>query len=158
MRKALTALAMSALMGLAVITSAATAQADPAGTFSVACDNAWRGATSGDFYAYSESNCSGFMGKAEGNDSDWGNSAGPFQGSDTNRASSILHKGTSGLAVAVYNGTGTDWGGGYTCLRKGELYASYLGDNSFTSGAGVDNGISSHRWAPESDCRGHFVT
>ena len=135
MQRIFVAIATAALVGLVVI-FAPSARADDMRVFSAACDNAWNGATPGYFYAYSESNCSGFLGKASGNDSDWGNSEGPFQGGDTNKASSILNRGTSGLVVAVYNGTGTDWGGGYTCLRREEFYASYLGDNSFSSGAG----------------------
>ncbi|WP_369188807.1 hypothetical protein [Streptomyces sp. R08] len=35
-------------------------------------------------------------------------SSASFQGSDTNSASSVLIRGTSGEAVALYNGTGTD--------------------------------------------------
>ncbi|GHJ41600.1 hypothetical protein [Streptomyces sp. TS71-3] len=152
MRKLSAVVAALALAGLGAVVPAGTAQA------STACDNAWAGATSGDFYAYSNANCSGFLGKAAGDDSNWGDGSGSFQGSDTNSASSVLTRGTSGLAVAVYNGTGTDWGGGYTCLRKSEYYASNLSDNKFTSGAGVDNAISSHRWASESACYGHWLT
>jgi hypothetical protein len=44
------------------------------------------------------------MGWSAGNDANWGDSAGGFR-SEANRAGSILHKGTSGLAVKVYDGT-----------------------------------------------------
>ncbi|WP_405589820.1 hypothetical protein [Streptomyces sp. NBC_01190] len=152
MRKPFVILATVALTGLGALLPATSAHA------STACDNAWAGATSGYFYAYSNANCSGYLGKAEGDDSNWGDSSASFQGSDTNSASSVLTRGTSGEAVALYNGTGTDWGGGYTCLRKNEYYASNLSDNTFTSGAGVDNAISSHRWVSESACYGHFLT
>lgn len=149
----LTTLALAAL-GAGVPATAAHATAQPAAT----CNGAWSGATPGYFYAYNSVNCAGFLGKAAGDDSNWGNSAGSFQGGDTNKASSVLNKGTSGMAVAVYNGTGTDWGGGYSCLARSEYYASNLGDNYFTSGSGVNNGISSHRWAWNSECYGHFLT
>ncbi|GAA1422997.1 hypothetical protein GCM10009601_25350 [Streptomyces thermospinosisporus] len=148
----LTALGIASL-SLAVPAATAHAAAQPVHT----CKDAWYGATSGYFYAYDGINCVGFLGKASGNDSNWGNGSGPFQGGDTNKASSVLNKGTSGMAVAVYNGTGTDWGGGYSCLARSEYYASNLSDDKFSSGAGVNNGISSHRWAWNSECYGHFL-
>lgn len=148
----LAALALAAL-GAGVPATTAQAAAQPAAT----CKSAWYGATAGYFYAYNGINCTGFLGKAKGNDSHWGDRSGSFQGGDTNKASSVLNKGTSGKAVAVYNGTGTDWGGGYSCLARGELYASNLSDDRFSSGAGVNNGISSHRWAWNSECYGHFL-
>ncbi|NBM15723.1 hypothetical protein [Streptomyces sp. GC420] len=157
MRKTFAVLAALALAGLGAAVPAAAAQAAPAGALAD-CGDAWPNATSGYFYAYSGTYCSGYLGKAAGNDSDWGDSSGSFQGSDTNSASSVLNKGTSGMAVAVYNGTGTDWGGGYACLARSEYYASNLSDDSFSSGAGVNNGISSHRWAWNSECYGHFLT
>ncbi|MFE5601381.1 hypothetical protein ACFQ8O_19600 [Streptomyces coelicoflavus] len=150
MRKILAAAATLGLAGLGAIVPATGAQA------STACDNAWHNARSGYFYAYSGYNCSGYIGSTGSWDSDYGNSSGPFQGGDTNTASSILHKGTSGMAVQVFNGTGQDWGGGHTCIKKSEYYMSSLSGHTFTSGAGVNNGISSHRWVWNSSC-GKFL-
>ncbi|MFD5102115.1 hypothetical protein [Streptomyces albidochromogenes] len=156
MRKIPAILATLALAGLGAALPATSAQAEPAAALAD-CRDAWNGATTGDFYAYSNAHCNGFLGKAAGDDSNWGNGQGPFQGGDTNKASSVLNKGTSGMAVAVYNGTGTDWGGGYSCLARSEYYASNLNDDYFSSGAGVNDGISSHRWAWNSECYGHFL-
>ncbi|MET8828387.1 hypothetical protein ABZX40_21895 [Streptomyces sp. NPDC004610] len=150
MRKILATTATLGLTALGVILPASGAQA------SAACDTAWNSAVSGRFYAYDHTQCSGFMGSTESWDSDWGNSSGPFQGDDTNKASSILHKGTSGLAVQVFNGTGQDWAGGHTCLAKSEYYMSSLSGHTFTSGEPVNNGISSHRWVANGSC-GKFL-
>ncbi|KOG31372.1 hypothetical protein [Streptomyces resistomycificus] len=150
MRKTLAAAATLGLAGLAVIVPTSGAQA------ATPCDNAWNSATNGYFYAYANDNCSGYLGSAEGADSNWGNSQGSFQGGDTNNAESILHKGTSGLAVQVFNGTGEDWAGGHTCIKKSEYYMSSLNGFSFTSGYDVDNEISSHRWVAEGSC-GKFL-
>ncbi|MCC5036894.1 hypothetical protein DMH02_027905 [Streptomyces sp. WAC 00631] len=157
MRKIPAVLATLALAALGAAVPATTAQAAPTGALA-GCADAWPSATSGYFYAYSGYGCSGFLGKAYGDDSNWGDSGGSFQGGDTNSASSILHKGTSGSAVAVYNGTGTGWSGGYACIAKSEYYVSDLSDNYFTSGAKADNAISSHRWVSNAACNGNWLT
>ncbi|MFC9270673.1 hypothetical protein ACFTXJ_23205 [Streptomyces zhihengii] len=146
MRKTLATAATLALAGLGVVLPAGGAQA------SDTCNRAYQTALGGYFYAYSGDHCTGELGRTTSWDSDWGNSSGPFRGGDTNNAQSILHKGTSGLAVQVINGTGQDWGGGYTCLTKGEKYMSDLGGFTFSSGEPVDNGISSHQWITEKSC------
>ena len=151
MRKILATAATIGLAGLGALVPAGGAQA------ATPCDNAWRSAASGFFYAYASDNCTGYLGRADGADSNWGNDQGGFQGSATNNAESILHKGTSGLAVQVFNGTGDDWGGGFTCIKKSELYMSSLNGFSFTSGYAVDNAISSHRWVTEASCNGQFL-
>jgi hypothetical protein len=140
MRKIPVLLATLALACLGAAAPATTAQADPV-TPLADCAFAWDGAASGYFHAYSGYGCNGFLGKASGDDRNWCDSFGPFQGGDTNSTGSILNKGTSGIAVAIYNGTGTDWGGGYSCLRLGELYANDLSDNTFTSGYLIDDAI-----------------
>ncbi|MFD5631952.1 MULTISPECIES: hypothetical protein [unclassified Streptomyces] len=150
MRKILAAAATIGLAGLAVLIPTSGAQA------ATACDNAWNSATSGYFYAYSGDNCSGYLGSADGQDANWGNGQGAFQSGDTNNAESILHKGTSGLAVQLFNGTGEDFAGGHTCIKKSEYYMSSLNGFTFTSGYYVDNEISSHRWVAESSC-GKFL-
>lgn len=140
MRKILATAATLSLAGLGAIVPT-SAQA------STACDNAWNATTIGNFVAYNGTNCGGDrLGIAEGNDSNWGNSSGPFQGSDTNQATSLIHKGQTTMRVQLFNGTGTDWAGGHTCLTQGEKYMSSLDNQYFTSGVEVNNAISSHRW------------
>ncbi|MET7378425.1 hypothetical protein ABZT08_06300 [Streptomyces sp. NPDC005526] len=150
MRTWLAAPAAFGIALLGVLLPSGTAQA------STACDNAWHSMPAGYMRAYENVGCGGTMlGQTAGDDSDWGNSQGAFQGSDTNRASSVLNAGTydtSYTAVEFLNGTGTDWGGGYTCLKRSEYYADNLTDNYFTSGYNVNDAISSHRWLPPSSC------
>ncbi|WP_255249507.1 MULTISPECIES: hypothetical protein [Streptomyces] len=78
---------------LTVLATAALGTAVPVSTAQAAagCADAYAGAISGYMYAYDCTNCSGFLGRAEGNDSNWGDSGGSFQGSDTNRATSVLN-------------------------------------------------------------------
>ncbi|MEW2551291.1 hypothetical protein ACWGRF_21190 [Streptomyces zhihengii] len=155
MRKMLSALAVLGLATLGTVVPAATAQA------AAGCADNYDVATSGNVYAYWNQFCEGHIGNTPSYDSDWGNSSGPFQGSDDNRATSLLHKGTSGQAVAFYRLSG--YGGGHICLTKGEQYASTLVDNNdpyakdrFTNGDPADNRISSHRWVDQDAC-GSFM-
>ncbi|WP_129788023.1 hypothetical protein [Promicromonospora panici] len=133
----------------------ATAQA------SANCDRAWHNATSGYFYAYDGGNCYVYLGRANGNDSNWGDSAGGFRSGDTNKASSILHKGTSGMAVKVYDKTG--YTGAYSCIKKSEYYVSALSDDYLTGGGPgtgrvtAQNTISSHKWVNNTACGGSFL-
>lgn len=80
----------------------------------------------------------------------WGDSSGPIRSSDNDSASSILHKGTSGLAVKVYQGTG--YSGGHICLAKSEAYVSDLAEHTFSDGASANNAIGSHQWVGTSAC------
>ncbi|MGX1908587.1 hypothetical protein ACWIID_06980 [Streptomyces phaeochromogenes] len=151
MRKLSSALAVLSLAALGAIVPATTAQAAPG------CADNHDSATSGNMYAYWNQFCEGHIGNTPNEDSDWGNSSGPFQGSDDNRATSLLHNGTSGLAVAFYRLAG--YSGGHICLTKDEKYASTLVDNNdpypndrFSNGDPVDNRISSHRWVNENSC------
>ncbi|MFI2415663.1 hypothetical protein [Streptomyces sp. NPDC018947] len=141
--------AVFATLGLAtvgVLVPTGTAQAE------TNCDSQYWRAALGYMYAYEYLDCHTALGLASGDDSNWGNDLGAFQGGDTNRASSVLHRGTSGMAVQFFNGTGTDWAGGHSCLKKSELYADDLNDNYFTSGVPVGQNISSHRWVWEGEC------
>ena len=127
---------------------------------SSACDTAWHSATWGHFYAYNYADCSGKLGSTASYDGNWGNSSGPFQGGDTNKASSILHKGESGMAVKVYDGT--NYTGAFACIKKSEYYVSSLYDDYLWSGPGngqvpASNTISSHEWVWESACDGAFL-
>ncbi|MCH0543284.1 hypothetical protein I3F58_27785 [Streptomyces sp. MUM 203J] len=145
MRKILAAAATLGVASLGVIVPATGAQAA-----SAACDRAWQDGGSGYLFAYNHTHCSGYLGKASGNDSDWGDSAGGFRGSDDNRASSVVHKGTSGMAVKFYSVKG--YKGGHTCLKKSEYYMSSLYGHRFTSSSSVNDNISSHKWVWESAC------
>ncbi|MEV4880050.1 hypothetical protein [Streptomyces cyaneofuscatus] len=140
MRKILALAATTGLASLALMVPATGAHA------ATACDNAYRAVAVGNFVAYDGTNCGTRLGITESWDSDWGNSTGPFQGGDTNKASSLINKGSSGMHVQLFNGTGQDWAGGHTCLSTGEKYMSSLAGQYFTSGVAVNNQISSHRW------------
>lgn len=120
-----------------------------------ACDTFYNNtARVGNTYAWADSYCVGLLGGTAGNDANWGDSSGPFQGTDTNRASSVMNRGYSGGrdVVAFYDATNYDWTHGYGCLSIGEKYASYLGDNSLTDGGPASNSISSHQWVYASSC------
>lgn len=156
MRKIPALLATVALAGLGALVPAGGAQAA-----SPHCDEAWKNAKSGFFYAYRGVHCYTVLGYTDGNDPSWANAAGPFQGADSNAASSILHKGTSGMAVEVFNGVNYTYQRG--CIAKSEYYASNLTDNALTDGGqgtgdvSANKTISSHRWVPQSDC-GSFLS
>ncbi|MFF0680108.1 hypothetical protein ACFYVW_16125 [Streptomyces tendae] len=72
------------------------------------------------------------------------------------RTSSILNKGQT-LDVQFFNGTGSGWTGGYICLSRSEGFASNLADDEFSSGATVNNAISSHRWVVYTACDNHWA-
>ncbi|MDQ1022355.1 hypothetical protein [Streptomyces afghaniensis] len=147
MRRLPAVLAALALAGLGTLVPATSAQAND----NWSCNDDYTAASYGFMYAWDDAYCHGSpMGGSSSWDSDWGNSNGPFRGSDTNNASSIMNKGS--IAVQFFNGTGQGWTGGYTCLSKNEAYASNLTDNYFTSGASAQEGISSHRWVNPSKC------
>ncbi|GHE90953.1 hypothetical protein GCM10018785_67050 [Streptomyces longispororuber] len=157
-RKMPVLLAALALAGLGAAVPAAAAQAAPSReALDTSCRAAWSHTAPGNMAAYPHSNCRGYLGSTGSWDSDWGNNSGPFRGGDTNQASAVLNKGTSGMAVAVYNGTGTDWGGGYACLARSESYASNLNDDRFHNGVSANDAISSHRWVRNAQCYGHWL-
>ncbi|MFJ5518770.1 hypothetical protein ACIQB4_17070 [Streptomyces griseoluteus] len=155
MRKSAAMLAAAGAVVLGVLVPTGSANA------STACDNAWRVLPAGSMAAYKDANCGGgLLGQTPGDDSNWGNSQGAFQGSDTNAASSVLNRGTtdtSYTAVQFFNGTGT-YTGGASCLKRSEVYADNLTDDYFSSGYGINDAISSHRWVPESSCGGYFMS
>jgi hypothetical protein len=139
---ALTVLGMAALGTVVPVSAAHAAET---------CSDNYSAARAGYMYAYDSVDCVGQLGLSYGDDENWGNSSQSFQGSDTNKASSILNKGNS-QEVQFFNGTGTGWTGGHTCLSRNEGYASDLTDNYFTSGYSANNSISSHRWVSASTC------
>ncbi|GAA2114024.1 hypothetical protein [Streptomyces synnematoformans] len=145
MRRILAAAATLGLAGLGALVPASGSQAA-----SEACDNAWHNAPSGHFRAYNSSNCSGLLGSDPGYDGNWSNSEGRFQGTDNDKATSLVHKGTSGMAVKVYQHS--HYSGGHTCLAKAEYYMDTLSGHYYTNGVSVNNSISSHEWAWHSNC------
>ncbi|WP_216589996.1 hypothetical protein [Streptomyces brasiliscabiei] len=146
MRKILATAAALGLAGLGVLVPVGGAQA------ATPCDAVWSSAVPGYLHAYDGTDCATVLGRASGDDANWGDSSGPFQGGDTNRASSVLHKGASGLAVKILDGTGQDWDGGHVCLTGSQRYASDLSEHTFSDGTGADNAISSHTWVLAADC------
>ncbi|WP_328501900.1 hypothetical protein OG828_20015 [Streptomyces sp. NBC_00457] len=79
-----------------------------------------------------------------------GDSSGPFQRNNDNAATSVLFKGTTGLAVKFYEGPG--YSGGHLCLEASEAYADSLAGTTFSNGTPANDNISSHRWVPSSEC------
>lgn len=157
MRKISVLLATVGLVIAGALFPVASAQAD-----SLRCARMWNEeTTAGNFYAYNSGDCGDVLGWSSGNDANWGDSAGGFRGSDTNRANSILNKGTSGMAVKVYDGTG--YTGAYACIKRSELYVSILTDDYLTGGVHptdrvrAHDTISSHKWVQDSACGGAFL-
>ncbi|WP_328438928.1 hypothetical protein OHA71_20915 [Streptomyces sp. NBC_00444] len=144
MRKTLATAAILSLAALGALVPTTGAQA------STACDTAWRNASSGYLYAYDLTNCSGLFGRSASNDSNWGDNSGPFQRNNDNAATSVLFKGTTGLAVKFYEGPG--YSGGHLCLEASEAYADSLAGTTFSNGTPANDNISSHRWVPSTEC------
>ncbi|NGO81092.1 hypothetical protein G6045_36340 [Streptomyces sp. YC504] len=148
MRRIPAYLSALALGGLGAIVPATSAHAD-----NWTCSDNYTAAAYGYMYAYQDHTChGGVIGYSNSWDSDWGNSNGPFQGADTNSASSVLNKGS--ITVKFFNGTGQDWDGGYVCLTKNEAYATNIADNYFTGGGSISvtDKISSHKWVTNDSC------
>lgn len=107
----------------------------------------------GNFRAYDAIYCdsTGFLGIASGNDQNWGDSSGDFQGTDTNRATSLINTGTYSSGwniVKFYDATNTS--GAHLCLGRNDyidnLYYDRNGNRqTYSSGtASASNSISSH--------------
>lgn len=143
MRKIPAILATAALAGLGVIVPTATAQA------AATCSDNYTNAGYGFMYAYNDTYCEGYLGSSSGNDADWGNSSGSFQGWEDNEASSILNKGND-YEVKFYSGTVYTLG--HICLSRNEKYASNLSDDNMSNGASANNTISSHQWVSSGSC------
>ncbi|MFJ4122621.1 hypothetical protein ACIP3U_14985 [[Kitasatospora] papulosa] len=149
MRKFSAAAIVAALTGVALLGHAPTASAAVAGT----CTDDYKAAAAGYMYAYANVNCDVPLGRALGDDLNWGDSAGSFQGSDKNAASSVLNNGNYS-EVKFYLGTGGN-NNFHICLLRAEGYASdltddyWLGDRTFGS---VNNAIASHRWVGRTAC------
>ncbi|MFJ3339125.1 hypothetical protein [Streptomyces sp. NPDC086766] len=145
-RAVLAAVGLAAVLG--ALAPAATAQAAPSSTLSTACDNAYN-SHKGDGYvrAYYWANCDTLLGAASGDDSNWSDTSGPFQGTDNDNARSVVNTGTySGGVNDVLFYRDAGYTGGYGCLDWNELYVDDLSRNTFTSGTSAQDNISSHKW------------
>lgn len=154
MRKLGIAVTVMGLTALGLAVPATAAQATGTGALGAVCDSKWPG-RDGYVRAWDGKDCSGtYLGGTESWDSDWGNSSGPFQGSDANRASSVMNSGFTGGrdVVAFYRLTGFDAPGGYNCLKAQELYVDDLSRNTYTNGQNMNNSISSHQWVNANAC------
>jgi hypothetical protein len=143
------AAAVAALTGVAVLGFGPSASASTPGT----CWDNYENMVSGYMSAYSSINCDGFLGLAEGNDLNWGDSSGSFRGGDANQASSAVNKGNYS-EVKFYLGTGANHNF-HICLTRAEGFVSnltddyWLGERNFGS---VNNAIGSHRWVDRTAC------
>jgi hypothetical protein len=129
----------------------ATAQAATAGAN---CDAKWPG-RDGYVRAWDGKDCSGtYLGGSQSSDSDWGDTSGPFRGSDANTASSVMNSGYTGGndVVAFYYLPDYAYASGYGCLSPYEYYVDDLSRNTFTTGYNMDNNIMSHRWVSSGGC------
>jgi hypothetical protein len=146
--------AVVATLGLTALGLAlpATAQAAPTGAN---CDREWPG-RDGYVRAWDGKDCSGtYLGGTQASDPDWGDAAGPYRGTDANRASSVMNSGYIGGndVVAFYYWSDYDYDLGYGCLLPSEYYVDDLSRNTFTvTGYNMDNNIMSHRWVSRSGC------
>lgn len=126
------------------------------------CNTNWNShGRDGNVRAWSGTDCGGtLLGVTPGNDPNWGDSAGPFQGSDANSASSVMNSGYVGGkdVVAFYYWTNYD-DTAYGCLKPGELYVDDLARNRFTNNANMNDNIMSHAWVTASACApGSFIS
>jgi hypothetical protein len=164
MRKIVTTLAAMGLACLGAVIPAGTSHAaadSEAGAQATRCDTMYNEASWGDVHAYRYTDCGDHIGHSEGDDSDWGNTSGPFQ-NVADRASSVLNKGHSGGedVVAFYRVTNYAHASGYGCLKTGEKYIDDLNDVRYVNRTSqdMDNSISSHRWVTASACSGFMDT
>ncbi|MBV2355466.1 hypothetical protein KUM39_13995 [Streptomyces sp. J2-1] len=127
----------------------ATAHAGPG------CNANWNAhGRDGNVRAWRDLDCQGeLLGVTQGNDPDWWDASGPFQGSDGDAATSVMNSGFVGGKDVVafyyhvqYNDTA------YGCLKPGEKYVDDLTRNHFTNGARMNDNIVSHAWVQASAC------
>ncbi|MEU5217420.1 hypothetical protein AB0G79_14630 [Streptomyces sp. NPDC020807] len=119
---------------------------------------------SGYVLAWGGPGCAGDpLGRAAGNDPDWGQSGGGFTGSDTNQAESVVNGGTysDGVnIVAFYDYTAYSAANGYGCLKRGmkidNLYNEYFINPAGTQLRRMHNAISSHQWVTTSACTAYM--
>ncbi|MGV9313647.1 hypothetical protein ACWDR0_15880 [Streptomyces sp. NPDC003691] len=153
MRTIHTALAAAAGLALALGTGLSTAQAAPAAAAQAqgpGCNSAYSTHQGdGNVRAYYLDDCNTLLGAASGNDSNWSDASGAFQGSDNDNARSVLNTGTySGGVNDVQFYLHSGYTGGTGCLDWNELYVDGLSRNTFNDAARTNaaDSISSHRW------------
>ncbi|MDQ0605797.1 hypothetical protein QF037_010230 [Streptomyces canus] len=150
MRKLPSLAAIATLAGVAVIAPAPGASAAPS------CHDNYRNAEAGYMYAYNDAYCEGLLGRAVGDDRDWGDSASSFQGSDDNRAGSILNKGEYSVVKFMQFPRSFDGFNPHICLTRSEGFASNLSDDYWMEDSShhgsVNNDISAHLWVGLDSC------
>ncbi|ARP73234.1 hypothetical protein LK07_29535 [Streptomyces pluripotens] len=149
------------VVSVATLGLAALGIAVPASAHAVTgCNAKWPG-YDGNVRAWRDIDCQGeLLGVTPGNDSNWNDGYGPFQGSDANAASSVMNSGYIGGkdVVAFYYLPNYD-DSAYGCLKPGELYVDDLTRNHFTNGANMNDNIMSHAWVTASACApGSFIS
>jgi hypothetical protein len=144
MRKTLATAATLGLAALGTIVPTSSAHA------SAACDNAWNAAASGYFYAYAYDHCYYTLGSDAGDDADWNTGRGGFTAGAGDEAASVLHKGTSGMSVKLFESA--NYGGGHICIRKNEYYVDTLNGWTFNNGHRALLNINSHKWVWDGSC------
>ncbi|WP_330263805.1 hypothetical protein [Streptomyces griseorubiginosus] len=155
MRKLTVSLATLGIAALGIAVPA-TAHAGPG------CNANWNAhGRDGDVRAWDGTDCGGeLLGVTAGSDPSWGDGSGPFQGSDTNRASSVMNSGfVGGKDVVAFYWLDNYNDGSYGCLLPGEKYVDDLSRNHFTNNANMNNNIQSHTWVTSSACApGSFIS
>jgi hypothetical protein len=151
MRKLSAAVVGAALVGISLAGPVPSASAAAAAT----CADNYDNALAGYMYAYDGTYCEGQLGLAVGNDQNWGDSASSFQGSDNNRASSILNMGRYSQVKFFANPTTGTTFNPHICLTRAEGYASNLSDDYFMNDpifGTANNSISAHIWVELTSC------
>ncbi|MBC6459719.1 hypothetical protein [Actinomadura sp. HBU206391] len=162
MHKMGTAVAALALAAAGLTGTATTAQAENVRAQEAGCSTAWPG-RDGYVRAWKDVNCGGtLLGLTQGDDINWADGWGQFQGSDNDNASSVMNSGYLGGedVVAFYRNAGQRYQDGFGCLAPGELYADWLGDNYYYGqGSSMNDSISSHAWVYSTGCpSGSWIT
>ena len=151
MRKLSAAAVGAVFVGMSLAGPVPSASAAPAAT----CWDNFENALDGYVYAYNGYNCEGQLGLAIGDDQNWGDSGGSFQGSDNNRASSVLNKGLYSQVKFLANPNIGNNFNPHICLTRAEGFASNLSDNYFENESiwgSANNSISAHIWVPRTAC------
>jgi len=154
MRTLSTALTVLALASIGVAAPAPSAQAAPEDYL---CEQEWPTSRDGNVRAWTDYGCDGVpLGATPGNDPNWGDSEGAFQGAAYKTASSVMNSGFYGGrdVVAFYYNRNYNHQTGYVCLAPGERYADNLTDNYYYNNPSkvVNDQISSHRWVYNFEC------
>ncbi|MER7056905.1 MULTISPECIES: hypothetical protein [unclassified Streptomyces] len=151
MRKLSAAAVGAVLVGISLVGPVPSASAAAAAT----CADNYDNALAGYMYAYNGAYCEGQLGRALGNDQNWGDSASSFQGSDNNRASSVLNMGRYSEVKFFANPNTSSNFNPHICLTRTEGYASNLSDDYFMNErewGSANNNISAHIWVDRTAC------